>query len=699
VRAQSVEEAFFGQGYAHAEDRWWQMCYDRRRAQGRLAEWLGSPRVRMDAFARRMGLAASARSDYDAFDDETRTVLRAYAEGVNAWLAAGPPPPVEFELLRAGPEPPWEPWDCGAVFKLRHVLMGSYSRKVWRAQLIAALGAGSALVVGGADGREDVLITGGTAVNRVGPEDTEPSALACAGRQDGSNSWALDGSRTRSGLPLVAGDPHRALEAPNVYYQNHVACDEFDAIGLSMTGVPGMFHFGHNATVAWCVTHAYVDDQDLFIERFGDDGRYEFRGERLEARRRSETIHVRDGDDVRVDVVETHHGPVVFGNDIAMRWTGTDGVDTTLTCLLPMLRATTVDELDATMRGWVIPGNNFLMADRAGTIGYLHRGRAPVRPRSNGWAPVPGWTGDHEWDGAIPFEEMPRLRNPDTGWIVTANNRVTGDDYPHYLSLDYGSPYRAERIVDRVDNLRDATAEDMASIHADRVSIPGQLLEDAVTRVLDWDLRMEADSAGALLYAVTREQLAELLCEREPLSAVASPMFTDDPLPTPAQYRVRMALPRLISQDIRVAGEWDELIAQARDRALVVVEKALGTDRSRWRWDAMHSTKTRHPVSRIAPDAGLDPPPVSAGGDNETVNVTGWETGLSIEHGSVARYVFDLADWDNSGWVVPLGASGDPRSAHYADQAKAWSACELFPMTYDWARVQTRARSTHRLDR
>ena len=699
VRARTVHDAFFGQGFVHAQDRLWQMCFDRRRAEGKLAEWLGPQRVRMDVFARRMNLAPSARADYEALDADARAMCDAYAAGVNAFLQTGPPPPREFELLGISAEP-WAPWDCGSVFKVRHVLMGSYDRKLWRAQLLAVLGADAVLAVGTADGRDDVLITGGRTAWRL----DLPGALAVAGRADGSNNWAVHGSRTASGSPLIAGDPHRTLEAPNVYYQNHIACEDFDAIGFSMAGVPGIFHFGHNASVAWCVTHAMADNQDLYTEAF-DNGRYEYRGEWLEAEKRTETIRVRGGGDVTIEAVTTRHGPVVFGspaegNAIAMRWTGTDGVNTTFNCLLPTLRATSVEELDSAMRDWVDPCNNLVMADVYGTIGYLHRGRVPVRSRANGWAPVPGWTGEHEWEGCVPFEELPRIRNPQNGFIVSANNRVVGDDYPYYLGMDYAAPYRAQRVVDRLTELGAATTDDMSSVHADRLSIPSRLFADATATVTDWDGMMDADSAGAAVYAVTREQLAELLSEREPLRSVVPIMFPDDPLPTPVVYRARVALPRLIERKLLVGDEWQELIGEALDRALVTLEKALGPDRSQWRWGSIHTTRMRHPVSRVLPDAAaeLDPPSVSSGGDGEVPNCTGWETGLGVEHGSVARYVFDLGDWDNSGWIVPLGASGDPRSAHYADQIEAWARVELFPMTYGWDAISSGAESTQLLE-
>jgi len=241
----------------------------------------------------------------------------------------------------------------------------------------------------------------------------------------------------------------------------------------------------------------------------------------------------------------------------------------------------------------------------------------------------------------------------------------------------------------------------MGSAHADRVSIPSQLFRSVVS---DWDGDMQPDSAGAAVYSATREQLATLLCERDPLKRVVPIMYTDDPLPTPVVYRTRVALPRLIEQNDRTllnGEEWSELIAQAYDRAIALLEKRFGPDRSQWRWGDVHVTRTRHPVSRVLPEtaAELDPAPVSMGGDGECVNCSGWESDMVIEHSSVARYVFDLGDWERSGWVVPLGASGDPRSPHYQDQAREWANVELYPMTYDWAEIERSAESVHRLDR
>ena len=715
VRASSAADAFFGQGFVHAQDRLWQMEYDRRRASGRISELLGPRTLTLDVFARRLGIDASAKADHEALDEETRTMLDAYTAGVNAFIGSGAPPPREFELLGID-APPWEAWHCGAVLKIRHVLMGYYDMKLWRERLVRALGPQGAVVPGSTHDREDLLIVpvGGTETFRANAETLDPSALTTAVVPDGSNNWAVHGSRTASGSPLVAGDPHRTLECPNVYYQNHIACPGFDAIGFSMAGVPGMFHFGHNTHTAWCVTHGMADTQDLYIERFRDDGRYVFEGELREPDRRREIIRVRGEEDVEIDAVTTHHGPVLFGDPstgtaIALRWTGVDRRNPSLRCVLTMLRATSVDELDELMRDWVDPCNNLVMADTAGHIAYLYRGRTPIRSRANAWVPVAGWTGEHEWDGDIPFEELPRLRDPDEGVIVTANNRVVGSDYPHFLGMDYSQPGRARRVLDRLLELSDATVRDMAAVHGDVVSLPARAIVARIVRVappeivdvLDgWDGTMDADAVAPTVYAAVRDQLATVVLQREPLSAVTEDPFVEDPYPTPAQARLRTAMPRLIGREILASEEWDDAIREACVRAITYLEERLGPDQTDWTWRRLHATRTVHPLSRVFPEAAdeLNPPSVSMGGDGDCPQAGSAEVGLWIQHSSVARYAFDLGAWDNSGWIVPLGSSGHPESPHYSDQADDWAAVRLQPMLYSWDRIEADAETRQLLE-
>jgi penicillin amidase len=461
------------------------MEYDRRRAYGRWAEYVGSNATEQDVVMRRFQIRAGVERDYEAVGVECREMLDAYAAGVNAFIESTDRLPVEYGMIGARPEP-WQPWDCMAVFKVRHILMGVFEGKTWRAKLVKALGPEKAAeLLKGYQPGHLVIVPPGETFDGPALDGVEELSRGLEyvgwlgdGVDAGSNNWVLAGSRTASGKPLLAGDPHRALDTPNAYYQNHIACPEFDAIGMSFPGCPGFPHFGHNAHVAWCVTHAGADYQDLFLERLRANGgtEYEFKGEWREAEVRREVIHVRGGEPVELNVTVTQHGPVIAENadgrnGIAFRYTATAEPNRGFECMLRMLEAGSADEIDESMREWVDPCNNFLFADVHGNIGYLNRGKVPLRTMANAWLPVPGWTGEHEWQGYIPFEALARSRNPDTGYIVTANNRIVGEDFPYYIALDFAPDYRARRILERVKGMSGASVDDMASVHAERVSI------------------------------------------------------------------------------------------------------------------------------------------------------------------------------------------------------------------------------------
>jgi penicillin amidase len=731
VRAASARDAFFAQGFVHAQDRLWQMDYDRRRAYGRWAEYAGPVGLAQDVQMRRFRLEASARADYEAASPETRGLLEAYTAGVNAFIDTSPALPAEYRLVGGRPDV-WRPWDCGAVYKVRHVLMGVWQAKAWRARLVRHLGArGAAPLCPGTPAHPLLIVPPG--VEYAGPALDALQALAAgeaalAGVADwegGSNNWAVAGHRTASGKPLVAGDPHRPLDVPNVYYQNHVACPEFDVVGLSFAGVPGFPHFGHSAWVAWCVTHASADYQDLFIERFDERGRYQFRGDWREPDRARETVHVRGEAPVEIEVVATHHGPIVVGDPrtghaLAFRYTATAEPARTFEALLPMLRARSAAELEEAMRPWVDPVNNLVFADVHGAIGYRTRGQVPVRSMANAWLPVPGWDGAHEWQGTIPFEQMPVVRDPDTGWVATANSRITGADNPHYLGLDYAPDFRTRRLVERLRGLQGATVADMAAIHADRVSIPAREFvevlrtlgtidpeaKEALRLVLAWDGAMDRDAAAPLIYTAFRDRL--LL---DVLAPLLGPLGADAfgrvaGAATRHMARLAARLSALVYADDRTLlppdTDWRTMIARSFAAAVADLRQSQGLDPAAWRWGRLHATRPRHTLSASFPDlAGLlDPPSVPMGGDGETVQAASYipGAGYALTSTSVARYVFDLGDWERSAWVVPLGSSGHPGSPHYADQARTWGDLRLLPMRYDWRRIAREAESHQSLE-
>ncbi len=502
-RAVTEHDAFFAQGFAHATDRLWQMDYDRRRGLGRSAEVIGPAAVPGDSLYRRLDLAASARSDVARLSSAARDMLTAYAAGVNAvigtpasyrrragsasrhahglagGLAEGGPLSAGFDLA-AGPPERWEPWHCLVVYRVRHLAMGSAAAKLWRAVVSDALGPALARkMAAGRSAWQLACVPPGARCQGAAP--------AWVGLDDGgSNNWALAGTRTASGLPLIAGDPHRPLEMPNVYVQGHVSGPDWDVLGLAIPGVPGFPHFGHNARVAWCITHAMADDQDL----------YQFAAWPPEAGGRSsaELISVRGGDAVSIDVRHSDRGPLVT-DELALTWAATAEPNNGFDALPVMLRARSVGELFEAMRPWAEPVNSLLAADRDGSIGYLTRGRVPIRARPEAaWAPVPAEDPSYGWRGHVAFADMPRLDNPDCGFLFSANNRILAADSGPYLGLDVAAPWRAERIAETLSGLSAATIEDMAALHRDVVSLPARrivrLLGDWAP-LAGWDCRMD----------------------------------------------------------------------------------------------------------------------------------------------------------------------------------------------------------------
>ena len=716
VDAPDAAAAFEAQGYCAAADRFWQMEYDRLKAAGRWSEVVGAAGVREDTFFRRIGIERAARRDWDGLSDEPKAMTEAYARGVNRWLADhGDDLPAEFDHHPFGPAA-WEPWHCSAVYKVRHVFMGTLMRKLWRGAVLRAAGPELTAAMRGEPGRATPMVpaSGPTIDLLEGAAEALASAvddLAGVPDVDGaSNSWAVHGSRTASGAPLLAGDPHRGIEFPNVYLQFHMACDTFDVIGLSFPGVPGFAHFGHNADVAWCITHAMADDTDVFVESADDV-----------VDRRVETIVVRDGNAVEVTTGMTPRGPYVLGDldaggsVLSANWTGLTP-DSTFECLAPMLTATSCDELEEAVRHWVIPANNLLTADTAGNISFKIRGRIIERPPANRWTPVPG-DDAHAWDGLepVPFEQLQHWRNPERGYLVTANNRVS-DDGP-YISLDFAGPSRHDRIVDRLAGLDAATVDDMAAIHADVHSLAaakivavverlepatplGRAARDAITA---WDHEVTADSGAAVAYHAFRQGWAAEVAQRSGLdgATLGEPGWPRALDASRMQFDAATILLTVGGWDLLPSIDdqdaLDAVLAGVLDDTAADLAAAHGDDPEAWRWDDHHLMLSPHPLALGIPDAAeLHPPVIGVAGDGETVRAGGVAPlhGMRCYLSSCARYVFDVGDWDNSGWVVPHGVSGVRGSGHDLDQRDAWAACTLLPMAYSAAAIDAIAVAT-----
>jgi penicillin G amidase len=733
VDAADERSAWWGLGYACAQDRAFQLDYDRRRACGRLAEVLGPAALDGDVLTRKFDLARSAKEDLEAMSPASRSSFEAYADGVNAaWERLKRPPEIWWDLE------PWQPWHSVAIFKVRHVFMGTWQYKLARAVLLArsdpAVMArlevrpplGSPVTLPPGERLAALLEHAAADVENVAPYLGFLSEV-----EAGSNAWAVAPAKSAGGSAVLCNDSHRALDVPNVYWQAHVRCPRFEVAGATFPGLPGFSHFGHNGRVAWAITHAGADTQDLFIEHFDgvrvDHGR---RGEAPEPR--VETVRVAGGEAKQIEVWRTANGPIVHGDPrtglaLSLRWTATDRPSRGLDVLQPMLTADSVESLLASQEGWVDPVNNLVAADVDGHIGYLLRGELPIR-RANGGSglPVPGWLDAGEWTGRAAFSDMPTSIDPHSGFLFTANHPVREGSDP-FVASSFGDPWRAERLLELVSRPGRLSTAELAAMQADVTSKPaqawGQLLETlgplgnaaepaelARQTLAGWNGAIGADSGAALVYGCFRRALASqlyrpLLGERT-WSWVASGVLP----PTPLLVR------QWLANDV-----WDLLggyrppgfsAASADDRSQHVRDvlpaalanawrAASEAGRASWSWGAHHRAVGRHPLSAVTGGEGLDLPVVCMGGDSDTVQAAsyGWVEGTPffVLTLSVYRQVVDLADPGAAEWVIPGGASGRPDSPHFADQLPLWAAHQRAPMLWDWTEVERRAEEADHL--
>ncbi|MFJ8164637.1 penicillin acylase family protein [Streptomyces sp. NPDC096136] len=660
LRASDPLRLSYAQGRVTARDRAWQLEVERHRAQGSSASFLGADCVSWDRFARQARLDDTAHRCFEALDADTAAWVGAYVDGVNAGLAEGAARDDRFAAAGHSPAP-WKPWVPLSIWIGTHILFAGFATKLWRDRVARALGDGAATLFA-TDGP-------GTA---------------------GSNGWLVPGDRTAGGAAIIAGDPHRFIEDPGVYQQIRLACPQYDVLGLAVPGVPGLAHFGHAGSVAWAITNAMADYQDLYTERLrpaaygvealGPDGDWEA------VARHTETIAVAGGEDVEVEVLETARGPVIVNDDsgvLSLRYPPRVRADLGFAALPALLRARTVADVDRALDGWAEPVNVVHAADTEG--GLLHRvaGAVPLREAANRLRPVPAWDVRHAWRG---WAETPA--EPVRGFAVMANARGIASP----LGVEFAPPHRADRIRALLDASADWSPKAMAEVHRDtRLASAAPLLDllpglgalspaaDRLrARLLAWDRHMEADSTDAAVFAAFRTAVVRRLA--------ADPVFADlagapggPEVFHPWLYlvpRVGYALEGLLTTPL-LPG----LDRAAHVRAALEETAAAGAPETPW-----------SDTHRLTPwQAVPDPEAVwpGLGGDHDCVNATSSVPGVTdtVARASAARYAWDLADRDNSLWAVPLGADGVTGSPHHRDQLPLWARCELVPVVTDWTRL------------
>ncbi|MFZ5883786.1 MAG: penicillin acylase family protein [Chloroflexota bacterium] len=522
----------------------------------------------------------------------------------------------------------------------------------------------------------------------------------------GSNAWVVGGSHTASGKPLLAGDPHQALSMPTLWYEVglHTTDNAYNVVGASLPGLPGV-EIGHNAHIAWAVTNARPDVQDLFLETLNDDGtQYLFKGEWKPLTFREEVIQVKGGEAVTLKVRITHHGPLVSDatpespQHLALRWTGLDQGRPLAQAILQLNRAANWDEFRAALALWQLPGMNFVYADTAGNIGYQMSGAVPVRAKNDlyGLLPVSGSDGEHEWTGFVPFAELPSAQNPKGDFFASANNRPAGLDYPHFLSHYYQPPYRVALISQTIRDLKNATAEDFAKLQASWYSdINHQVAQTiaaeaapqtdaektAVSLLKDWDGVMSPESRAAALSELALRNLIRLALDPKLDSA------SIDSYLTLAGYPY-MFLQNLL--DDPANPWWGGRRAEILTSALSAAVTELGDQT----WGDIHQYTAAHPLGSIGPLRPIfNRGPFPTGGNWNTVDSGAYyaDKPYAMTLGPAYRIIADPADWDASISIIPTGQSGQPFSPHYDDQIEPWLKVEYHPLLFSLEAIKAAA--------
>ena len=718
LSAGSLEDLWFAQGFVQASERLFQIELALRAANGRLAEWFGEVSIPADRFARTVGFHRIGAVEIGRWSGASLAMMRRFVDGARAWVAAMRAPPLEYRLLAVEPDLPEDlgPWAAAFAY-IAWGLSGNWDRELVRLRLAERFGADGAGALLPPAWSGSAELTAGTTAN------LDPRALAVdlldglpRSSGQGSNNWVVAGSRTASGMPLLANDPHLLVQQPAAWFEIHLRAPSYEARGVAFPFAPAII-VGTTGHHAWGLTNVSGDVQDLYAERLNDDGAAaEFDGAWEPLIVHEESIEVRGADAFTFAVRETRHGPILdtaavgvagaefepVDGTFALRWTATDGVVEPST-LLDIARAASFAEFRAAVRGFWCPGQNVVYADAGGTIGYRCTGRYPVRRGGDGSVPVPGWRADHEWDGWVPDEELPWSEDPEGGMIVTANHRIHDDRYPHLLGLDFHPPFRAERVAEVLRELPEVSVERSAALQVDTVSLPARrllplLLRDvrtdpaawALELLRGWDGDLRADSVAAALYEVWLGEIADRVLGRD-----------EDP-ETFAHYFgwrepfVCAALPAMLERDEPPpgGGGWGELLGSALEAALAGLESRLGPDRDAWRWGALHRARFAHPMARLP---GVGTMFVAAdhelGGDEQTVLQAGIDARLGFDAVVVPswRFVTDLGDPDASLAVLTTGQSGNPASPHWNDQAGLWASGGVRPAPFTRPSVEAAA--------
>ncbi len=716
VFGSSDHDVYFAVGYLHAQDRLWQMELMRRAGQGRLAEVLGEPALKIDRMFRTLGLWRHAQKTLPVVDEKTRLSLLAYADGVNEFLVTHKGEyPIEFDLLDFEPEP----WAIEHSLLISRLMAWELNYSRWvdviLSHLVERLGVAKASEIFPTWPEGAPLIVpdelrgkklGLAASQLLDSDQAFKRLLGTSGLESGSNAWAVSGSKSVTGKPMLANDPHLMFSAPGRWYEVHAAGPGLDVAGATIAGVPFVI-IGRNRSVAWGVTNAMLDDEDFYAEEVDSmqhPTRYRFNNSWRALETRVDTILVKDGPPVLLTVYHTHRGPVVNRMEpaaqfsrhlLSMRWVGHE-ISNEAHAFYLINRAGNWREFLDGLRHFAVPAQNFIYADSAGNIGYHLGGQIPIRRTKTPTLIFPGQTEEYDWKGFVPFEEMPQSFNPPEGFVATANNRIVSEFYPYYLSNLWEPEWRIERISEVLRSQPRFSMEEMERLQHDVLSPHARVVVPIILRAYqgrqaeplevqatlsyfkNWNYEMKANDVATTLFQAFLVRTVKNTFEDEMGSQLLALYDTLATLPLQSVTKLmkKGASPWFDNVQTPQLESMDDVIRQSLSEALQDLKVRYGGEIKEWRWGTVHQVEFPHAFSS---NALLRPfltvGPIPAGGSHSTVNKGDFPLSRPfINHiGPSIRQIFDLSSYRNDRAVMPPGQSGQVFQQHYDDQIMLWT--------------------------
>ncbi len=747
IFAKNTEDLFFAQGYVVAQDRMWQLEMWRRNGEGRLAEVLGPDYVTRDRFARLLVFRGNWDEEFRKYHPEGRTIFDSFARGVNASIQKALDEnkvPVEFLIMGFRPQPIW----TARTLLTRMpgwTLSRNASSEVQRALDVKAMGIAKVLELKPTDPEKAFTVPEGLdladiedailAVSRdanslrwnLSPQKPATSAaiIGAGGPAAsfvtpnpwlpepdlGSNNWVIGGSKSVTGKPIIANDPHREVVNPALRYVVHLNAPGWNVIGATEPGLPGI-SIGHNDRLAWGFTILGMDQQDLYVEETDPEnaGRYRADGQWRDMEVQRELIWVRgQSDPVTVDLKFTRHGPVLHENTArnrayALRWVGAEPGGAGYLGSLNVLQTKNWKEFnDALPKAWYIPSHSLVYADVEGNYGYIGVAQTPIRKNWDGLLPVPGKDSKYEWAGYVPFDKLPKALNGSAGFYNSSNNDVVPKIVPNYsipLGYEYSAPYRYDRVHEVLSEKKKFSASDMERLQQDTLSLPARELvpllkgvtvtdpavQEARKRLLAWNFVLDRESVPATIYEFWALKLGPL---------AFSPKVPEAARAGVRQYDMRRVIAWMKKPDRAYGSSPGEgrnrILAQALEVAVADLRKRFGDDMSAWKWGSIHTTDFVHPLAGSDATKGLfHIEPVRRGGDGFTVMAASSPTETSTRQTSGASFMFvmDVSNWDNSTGLSVPGNSAQPLSPHYKNLTAYWGEGKYFPLTFSRQKVE-----------